>query len=248
MTERDVPSELRDILARVTAKRPKTVIDHILEHGFVTTEELRDLYGYNHPPRGARDVREQGIPLETFRVTGTDGRSIGAYRFGDISSVRATQLSGRTAFSNKLKASLMESFGSRCNIYLQEFPERELQIDHRIPFEIAGSATPTDDISEYMLLCRSANRAKSWSCEHCHNWQVKDPTVCRSCYWAFPEEYEHIAMQDIRRLDIIWTGDEASEYDRISGAASSVNQDLPKFVKEVLRLHFRSGSVGAADF
>jgi hypothetical protein len=55
----------------ITAKRPKTVIDHILKYGFITTEELKDKYGYNHPPRAARDVREQGIPLETFRVEST---------------------------------------------------------------------------------------------------------------------------------------------------------------------------------
>jgi hypothetical protein len=34
----------------ITAKRPKTVIDHILKNGFITTLELKDTYGYNHPP------------------------------------------------------------------------------------------------------------------------------------------------------------------------------------------------------
>jgi hypothetical protein len=48
----------------VTAKRPKTVIGHILKHGQITTEELKNLYGYNHPPRAARDVKEHGIPIE----------------------------------------------------------------------------------------------------------------------------------------------------------------------------------------
>ena len=47
----------------VTAKRPKTVIDHILVHGQITTDELKSVYGYNHPPRAARDVREQGVGL-----------------------------------------------------------------------------------------------------------------------------------------------------------------------------------------
>ncbi|HNU03736.1 MAG TPA: HNH endonuclease, partial [Anaerolineae bacterium] len=76
----DLPPELIARCRAVTAKRPRTVIDHILTHGHITTEELKELYGYNHPPRAARDVREQGIPLETFRVTGSDGRKIGAYR------------------------------------------------------------------------------------------------------------------------------------------------------------------------
>ncbi len=114
------------------------MIDHILRHGYVTTEELRDLYGYNHPPRGARDVREQGIPLETFRVVGSGGRRIGAYRFGDPSGQRSAQLTGRTALSARIEESLIERFGARCNIYLEPFPERNLQVDHRVPYEIAG--------------------------------------------------------------------------------------------------------------
>ena len=140
MSSQNLPPEFLELLGRVTARRPRTVIEHIIEHGYVTTEELRDLYGYNHPPRGARDVREQGIPLITFRVVGSDGRRIAAYRFGDPSEQRSAQLTGRTAFSSRIKDALIQTFGTRCNIYLEAFPERELQIDHRIPFEIVGDA------------------------------------------------------------------------------------------------------------
>ena len=174
MTKETYPPEFMKLLKSVKAKRPKTVIDHILEHGQITTEELKDIYGYNHPPRAIRDVREQGIPIKTFRITGSDGRNIAVYKFGDPSEVRATQLSGRTAFSSKLKDALIEKYGTRCNIYLEPFPVRELQIDHRIPFEIAGDNDDlSDNIDEYMLLCASANRAKSWSCENCANWKAK---------------------------------------------------------------------------
>ena len=216
------------------------MIDHILRHGYVTTEELRDLYGYNHPPRGARDVREQGIPLETFWVVGSGGRRIGAYRFGGPSGQRSAQLTGRTALSARIKESLIERFGARCNIYLEPFPERDLQVDHRVPFEIAGEGTLSDSPDDYMLLCPSANRAKSWSCEHCENWRARDISVCRSCYWASPESYTHVAMRDIRRLDIIWTGDESSEYEDLSREASRANQELPEFVKSVIRRHLGS--------
>lgn len=57
---------LLELCLSVTAKRPKTVIDHILEHGFITTEELKERYGYNHPPRAVRDVRENGYQLRPF--------------------------------------------------------------------------------------------------------------------------------------------------------------------------------------
>jgi len=95
----NLPIEFIELCHSVTAKRPKTVIDHILKHGFITTQELKEKYGYNHPPRAARDVREHGIPLETFRVTGSDGREIAAYRFGDVSNQRFKKLSGRNALA-----------------------------------------------------------------------------------------------------------------------------------------------------
>ena len=70
MTE--YPKEFLDLLESVTAKRPRTVIQHILKNGYITSEELKDVYGYNHPPRAVRDVREYGIPLVTYRVQGSD--------------------------------------------------------------------------------------------------------------------------------------------------------------------------------
>ncbi len=56
-----------EMCAAVTAKRARAVIDHILAHGSVSTDDLQDM-GYTHPPRAARDVREQGIPLDTLKV------------------------------------------------------------------------------------------------------------------------------------------------------------------------------------
>lgn len=76
MTSRKLPRPFIQYCKSITAKRAKTVIDHLLEHGQITTEELKDLYGYNHPPRAIRDVRELGIPIDTFRVEGSDGRKI----------------------------------------------------------------------------------------------------------------------------------------------------------------------------
>lgn len=64
--------EILDRLNSITSKRPRLVIQHILKHGYVTTEELENLYGYQHAPRAARDVRERGIPLDTHYVTSSD--------------------------------------------------------------------------------------------------------------------------------------------------------------------------------
>jgi len=63
--------------------------------------------------------------------------------------------------------------------------ENLLQVDHRIPYEIAGEQDE-QDVEIYMLLSPSANRAKSWTCEHCENWATKSPDFCVKCFWAYP--------------------------------------------------------------
>jgi hypothetical protein len=69
MTKQSLPPEFLKRLRAVKNKRPRTVIRHIIRRGYITTEELKAKYGYDHPPRAARDVRDEGIPLETFRVS-----------------------------------------------------------------------------------------------------------------------------------------------------------------------------------
>ena len=231
----DLSPEFIERLKMVTGRRARTVVEHILEHGFITTEELSEHYGYDHPPRAARDVREQGIPLETFNVTGTHGRTIGAYRFGDPSQVVEGRIGGRATWPKDLKATLLDAHGSRCAICLTEYEPRYLQIDHRVPYEVGRDAN-AEKPEEFMLLCGSCNRAKSWSCEHCRNWTTdRLEDVCRTCYWATPVDYTHVALRPIRRLDLIWSGSEVSEHDHLGKLASLSQQDLPDFVKEVLR-------------
>ncbi|MBH8562776.1 HNH endonuclease [Nostoc sp. CENA67] len=238
-----LPNDFIELCRAVTAKRPKAVIDHILQYGFVTTEDLKQRYGYNHPPRAARDVREHGIPLETFRVTGSDGRRIAAYRFGDISKARFSRLSGRTGLSKQIKDELINRYGCKCFIYLEEVDKRELQIDHRIPFEVDGE--PELEPENFMLLCGSANRAKSWSCEHCENWKtIKNKSICLSCYWAYPENYNHIAMRQVRRIDLLWQGDEIEIYERLKQQADRLDKDIPELIKEIIEREIRQNGDG----
>jgi len=232
----DLPRDFIMKLKSVNAKRPKTVINHILEHGFVTTEELSQLYNYDHAPRAARDVRESGIPLETFRVKGKSGRKIAAYRFGDLSKIRVGKIGGRKAWPKEFKIDLVSANGERCAGCYTAFEKRYLQIDHRVPYEVGGDPKGDLDIADYMLLCGSCNRAKSWSCEHCRNWKIDHSIdVCKTCYWANPKDYKHIALRLIRRLDVTWTEDEVPEYDRLVKLSKYAKKDLPDFVKECLR-------------
>ena len=237
MAANKIPSEFLARLKAVKDKRPRTVIEHIIEHGHITTEELKTKYGYNHPPRAARDVREQGIPVETFRVEGSDGRRIAAYRFGDPAKIRRGMIGGRRAFPKSFKRALIEANGSHCSVCFQVYEERYLQIDHRTPYEVEGDvAFDARDMDSYMLLCGSCNRAKSWSCEHCRNWnELKSQEVCGTCYWSSPHAYQHIAMEDARRVELVWLGAETEDYDKLQHSATSDNQPVPAHIKKILR-------------
>ena len=122
----DYTKDFLDLLNSVEAKRPRTVIQHILQHGFITSQELKDTYGYNHPPRAVRDVREHGIPLETYRIEGTDGRKIAAYKFGNPNDAKNmhSKSAGRTILSKALKQALIEKYGSKCFVYFEPMDEK----------------------------------------------------------------------------------------------------------------------------
>ena len=228
------PKEFLELCASITAKRPKTVIDHLLKHGHITTEELKNGYGYDHPPRAARDVRELGIQLETFRVASASGRKIAAYRFADPTKKQFRRFSGRTGLSKEIKEQLIQKYGCKCFIYLEKMAASDLQIDHRVPYEVAGDGDELKS-EDFMLLCGSANRAKSWSCEHCENWKsIKDKSICLSCYWACPENYSHVAMRQIRRIDLIWQGADVAYYEKLKSDAAKAGVEIPQFVKNVL--------------
>ena len=158
----EISPEWRERLQAVIGKRARIVIDHILQHGFITTEELEKQYGYSHPPRAARDVREQGIPLETFKAKGVDGRIIAAYRFGQLHRTASVVSRGRRNFPRWFKPSLFDEQKGHCAICGGEFGLRYLQIDHRFPYAIGGAGGKfTLDIADFILVCGSCNRGTS---------------------------------------------------------------------------------------
>lgn len=232
------PKKFLKILESVTAKRPRTVIQHILEHGYITSQELKDVYGYNHPPRAIRDVREHGIPIVTYRVTGTDGRKIAAYKFGDPEDAgkSPSKAAGRTVLSKVLKQALIEKYGAKCFIYLEEMDAKKLQVDHRIPYEISGEQNE-QDIDCFMLLSPSANRAKSWTCEHCENWDVKDSGFCVKCFWAHPEDYDHVAGKPEKMISIIFSGNEIDDYNKLILLAGKDTAQTT--IKKILHEHLK---------
>jgi hypothetical protein len=226
----------RDELLRLMgSKRARVVVEHIAEHGLITTEELEQIYGYNHPPRAARDVRDAGVPLITVRVTSKDGRSIAGYKFGDLGNLRKAHAGGRKNFSKGFKRALYETTKGRCGICSALFSERYLQIDHRVPYEIAGDDDDYEHhIAEYMLLCGSCNRAKSWSCEHCPNWDERMVTTCAACYWAYPDNYDHMALRQVKRIAVQWEQDELQDFARLEQEAARSRLGVADYIKQIV--------------
>jgi hypothetical protein len=234
--EESLAPEFVVLCKSISAKRARTVIDHILKHGIITNEDLSDQYGYDHPPRAARDVRENGIPLHTHRVTSPKThRQIGAYTFGDISLIKRGRIGGRKAFSKQFKQDLIKTYGARDAITSETLDERYLQIDHRIPYEVGGDGNDLKP-ENYMLLDASSQRAKSWSCEHCVNFlSLHAVKTCETCFWASPESYEHIAMQQIRRVEIEWAGDEVRQYENLKASAKNEGLSIQSLIKRSLK-------------
>jgi hypothetical protein len=54
------------------------------------------------------------------------------------------------------------------------------------------------------------------------------------CYWGNPEHYSHIALKEMRRLDLQWAGNEVKYYDAIKIIADKNNVELPVFIKKII--------------
>lgn len=235
MGKSKIHPEVLKKIQTITGKRSLVVVNHILEHGEITTEDLEN-YGYKHAPRAIRDVKEQGLPLKRFWTRNSQGRRIAGYRFGNLDDVKNDQLGGRKVFSKKFIQKVISEQDNKCAICQGRFENRYLQMDHRVPYEVGGDDSGKRNATAYMPLCVTCNRAKSWSCEHCENWlKSKDKKKCQSCYWGSPEKYSHVALEGIRRLGITWQAEEVGDYDKLRKQACKKKQPMPDCVKELIK-------------
>jgi hypothetical protein len=226
----ELPKRLLEQIAEVSNKRARFVLDSIAKHGRVTTEEISRA-GYEHPPRAVRDARELGFQIDTIKVKHSNGRSIAAYIFSE-SAVADSSKSGRLALPKKKRDEIIAAAGKRCQIC---GAEHDLQVDHRIPYEVAGESQAAET-DPYLVLCGSCNRKKSWACEHCPNWITgKSLGVCASCYWANPNTFDHVACKAQRRAELVWIGDEVNAFERIKTEAARNKRAVAEEIKERLK-------------
>ncbi|HOS91701.1 MAG TPA: HNH endonuclease signature motif containing protein [Armatimonadota bacterium] len=214
----------------------------ILEEGSASTQALQD-NGYSHPPRAKQDLQEQGIAvLCTIGYNDRNGRRMAVYSFPSPEAVLKGPRSGRVALPKAFTDHVKAAAHGRCALCAGIFDPTGLQADHRVPYAIVGDDPNSDlRLSEFMAVCRSCNRAKSWTCEHCPNWTDPDPELCATCYWASPTDYTHISTLVIRRLDLTWQGPEIDDFQLLQLLAQQASSPLPEYVKHLLANHIRKG-------
>ncbi len=230
-----LPPDFSKRIKSVTNKRARLVLDRIAETGSITTEELKEI-GYDHPPRARMDAKDLGFPMKTLRVKSRNGKkSIAAYSFDLTGKINSEGRAGRIALPKKKRETIITAAGGKCELC---GATHDLQIDHRVPYQVAGESLK-DNQSPYMVLCGSCNRRKSWVCEHfCANFATaKRVGVCKECYWADPNNHKHVATEKVRRVDIAWRGEECWEYDgfaaRCRKDSISVADGLKKMLKSL---------------
>ncbi|AIK84044.1 hypothetical protein CGLAR1_01900 [Corynebacterium glutamicum] len=209
--------EVQEQLARGRAsKRARLVAMTILERGSMTTSDLED-EGYKHAPRAVADLRDAGIEVEMEMEPYIDQKGFpkrrARYKIVAIDPLKKARRAVPKRLADQIKAP------NHCEVCGATPP---LQVDHRVPFAIGGETHP-HIIEEFMPLCPSCNRSKSWTCENCPNWEIKDLDTCRSCMWASPSKYDHIAMKQVRQARVtIDTPTEVKLWDELQPNVKSI--------------------------
>ena len=227
-------------IAEGVNKRAILVLSLLLQNGSVTTAEIQ-AQGYDHPPRAFGDVRDAGFPLLREWFTDEQGRRMGRYRFGSSENIRAGRFHGRIAIPKPFRNRLLAYYGGIDCITGASLPATMLQVDHRIPYRVTGDPeVPTWLVEDFMLLDASSQRSKSWSCENCKNWKsILDTDICRTCFWAFPERYTHVAMEEVRRTDVVWHGSDIHLHDRIKNRADAEGITIAEALLRLIRNRVR---------
>jgi 5-methylcytosine-specific restriction endonuclease McrA len=122
----------------------------------------------------------------------------------------------RTKPTKKLWIQLKSGSDFKCAHCGQQEPNIKLSPDHRIPRSRGGS----NDDENWQPLCEQCNNAKSSACQGCS-------LNCHVCFWAFPETYKPIIINDDNREQI-----------RREAEKKKLNQS--ELTNQILQTHFRS--------
>jgi hypothetical protein len=231
------PLWIEEVRSRKLSARARKVLEYLIEHGTISTHDIESKLGESHAPRAVADLKDAGVPVVQEGYISVAGKRRGLYRLDPTAPIRAG-MTGRTGFSTAFKKRLIEHYGTKCAVCGMTYESRYLQPDHRVPVLVGGDEPDSErQVEDYMPLCRSCNRTKSIECERCPNGtDGHDPEVCPHCFWASPDDYDHVATMAERHDVLVWIG-EAEIADRAAAVARAeeAGQTLSEYIKEMLR-------------
>lgn len=114
----------------------------------------------------------------------------------------------------RLWAQLLEASDYSCAKCGRSEPEIKLSPDHRVPRSRGG----TNDDENWQPLCVACNTLKSAACPGCDK-------ACYVCFWAYPEQFKEIVINDDNRS-------------RIRALAEARREDQSVIANSILREHF----------
>lgn len=169
---------------------------HILEKGWVTPSMERRHANQGEHVWQAKSELNQVIPVNSRdRHPGTNEAM---YKF-DLDQIRRDgRIIKEADITRKLTTKERREIEARHHhacIFCHDTTAR-LQIEHRIPFLIGGNYGGTRWLA---VACAPCNRRKGFFCkQECPNWETSDPEVCKRCFWASPDDYDHTATKPQR--------------------------------------------------
>lgn len=121
----------------------------------------------------------------------------------------------RSRPSAKLWKEILAKCDGACAKCGRKEPEVKLSPDHRIPRSRGGSG---DDLN-WQPLCHSCNILKSAACQNCER-------LCGVCYWAYPESFAQLDIDDHNRA-------------LIKDEAEKAKKHQNEVLQDILNHHFR---------
>jgi hypothetical protein len=184
------------LLSSSMGKSARFVRNLLLRQGYTTTAQVRVQYD----PVAIFDLSRLGVPLKSERIR-ENGR--GSKRYMLDPEAFSQKVERRDFLTPAGRKRLCSMYSNKCAICGYFSSYYILQVDHRVPFSLVGnSLMRSEGFASLQPLCPSCNSAKENACTDCVI-STKDFECCRTCYWAYPNKYEHIATRIEQRLTLV---------------------------------------------
>lgn len=119
----------------------------------------------------------------------------------------------RTRPKPKVWKAILEATDYTCAKCGKKEPEVKLSPDHRVPRSRGG----TGDDENWQPLCVACNILKSAACSGCGR-------ACSICFWAYPEHYAEVAINDDNRMKL-----QSYAAEQKSDASTAANNIIRQF-------------------